>query len=202
MGNVLTKKKKNLSAPVLRAFNSAFLKLSFAISDGTDEYAFYRGEIYEQREGIIGLSLVASNVNGDMRILYVDINQSTGEFQTINGDNMRKKRINTGKYDINFKFNNEKQIYDAIMGVVEVSEKLHFPLSQIFFEVAVEGYRRGCAEPDPHEKGSYIMYIFSEEKVASKFGLASALKNNRFYNKDEVKELCGRWGVGVHNKDQ
>ena len=46
------------------------------------------------------------------------------------------------------------------------------------------------------------MYIFSEERVASKFGLASALKNNRLYNKDEVKELCGRWGVGVHNKDQ
>ena len=42
------------------------------------------------------------------------------------------------------------------------------------------------------------MYIFSEEDIATKFYLKEAIAKHG--NVEEIKELCGKWGVGVHNK--
>ena len=188
MKSVLTPKKKNLAAPVLKAFNGKLLKLSKLISDGTDVFAFYRGEIYEVSEGTLGMYLVASDVNGNFVPLQVSINQVTGSFKYNYGNSAKNW----------FRFNNEKAILDAIIEVIMVSESFNFSLSTIYFEVATEGYKRGCAEPDPKEAGSYIMYIFSEEEISTKFYLKEAIAKNK--DSDKIKELCGKWGVGVHNK--
>lgn len=185
--SVLTPKKKNLAAPVLKAFNGKLLKLSKLISEGTDAFAFYRGEIYEVSEGILGMYLIASDVNGNFVPLQVIINQVTGSF-----------KYEYGNAKNWFRFNNEKAIFDAIIETIMVAESFKFSLSTIYFEVATEGYKRGCAEPDPKEAGSYIMYIFSEEDIATKFYLKEAIAKHG--NVEEIKELCGKWGVGVHNK--
>lgn len=188
MKGILTPKKKNLALPVLKAFSGKFLKLSKLIAEGTDVFAFYRGEIYEDSDCTLGMYLVASDENGNFVPLQVIINQVTGSFKYNYGNSIKNW----------FRFNNEKAILDAIIEVIKVAESLNFSLSTIYFEVATEGYKRGCAEPDPKEEGSYIMYIFSEEEISTKFYLKEAIARNK--NSETIKELCGKWGVGVHNK--
>lgn len=179
------KKRKilTLQANVLRAFNDKFLRLSEIVKESTLVYDFYRGEIYETKSGLLGIDYLVTNKDGAFRRFVTEINQDT-------------RQVFYGKNKEKFHFNSrvESAVIDCVEEILLTAESFNFSLTKIYFEFSSKYYRKATAEPDPKEPGSFIMYIFCEEDLRTKYDLSSGYNSLGYgEKKNSMKELCGDW---------
>lgn len=172
-----------LQANVLRAFNDKFLRLSEVIKESTVVYDFYRGEIYETKSGLLGIDYLVTNDKGCFRRFVTEINQDT-----------KQVFYSRNKEKFHFSARVEAEIIDCVEDILVTAESFNFSLTKIYFEFSSKYYRKATAELDPKEPGSYIMYLFCDEDLRSKYDLASGYNNlGAGEEKKLMKEICGDW---------
>lgn len=134
-----------LKPNVVDTFSKLFKKFKDVIEDNSDDYAFYRGEIYSDSTDNINVDFLVSDENGNM-------SRKTLAF------NPESRIIYYGK---KFSLKDDTKVGDAIYSLVEKIQTLPQPVSKIYFDMCPT-FKEGKLFKDPKEVGSVIIYLLGK----------------------------------------
>lgn len=138
-------KKVVLKPEAVVTFSKWFKRFKDVIENNSDDYAFYRGELYSDSANNINVDFLVSNEDGN-------IYRKTLTFDPSN------RAIYYGK---KFSLRDDKEVGDAIYSLVENIQKLSKPVSRVYFDMC-QIFREGKLFKDPNEEGSVIIYLIGK----------------------------------------
>ena len=135
--------KEILTEKAVSNMNRLFKSFTDVFQNNSDDYAFYRAEIFADELGDVHISWLLSDINGTFKIKNMVYKDDTGDIF----------------YDNKFELKDSKQIAKAIHNLLVGIEKFPRDLSRIYFDVGT--FKAGKMFMDPREPGSYILYLMS-----------------------------------------
>lgn len=138
------KAKEVISERGLRIFESIFKPFIKAVTESSDDYAFYRGELFSDDNGTIHTNWYVSDIDGAYKVKGFIYNDETGDIF----------------YDKGFVLKNDELVARELHTLLLNIERLGKPISKIHFEV-FRSFISGKMFLDPNEAGCYEVYLIS-----------------------------------------